>query len=251
MRKNISGGARQAKQSLESAISTLLALISREYMHQLSSTPPVYIHKAHQDTSGSAVSELMRFIHHIITYVVPAVPRAINWSRPLIQKPPVTGWAGALFRIFNNDLALMFDVVSIILMFDHLGYLIILHVHVYVFVFIPLHVYTFMYKNVHVHCIHVCVHVAASIAQLVRVSHRKQMLVGSSPTRGSLFSLKNNCFGLGELCCVALSFCCVVLPCLVFLGISWMVKVMYVHVHVQYMYVYIVLHLKLWLCTGL
>ena len=31
------------------------------------------------------------------------------------------------------------------------------------------------------------------------------------------------------VCCVVLSFCCVVLPCLVFLSISWMVKVMYVH----------------------
>ena len=55
-------------------------------MHSLSSTPPVYIRKTHQNTSGSAVSELMRFIHHIITYVVPAVPRAMNWARPLIQK---------------------------------------------------------------------------------------------------------------------------------------------------------------------
>ena len=49
-------------------------------MHSLSSTPPVYIYKAHQNTSGSVVSELMRFIHHIITYVVPATPRAINWA---------------------------------------------------------------------------------------------------------------------------------------------------------------------------
>ena len=31
-------------------------------MRNLSSTPPVYIHKAHQNTSGSAVSELMRFM---------------------------------------------------------------------------------------------------------------------------------------------------------------------------------------------
>ena len=31
-------------------------------MHSLSSAPPVYIHKAHQNTIGSAVSELMRFI---------------------------------------------------------------------------------------------------------------------------------------------------------------------------------------------
>ena len=63
--------------------------------NSLSSTPPVYTRKAHQNTSGSAVSELMRFIHHIITYVVPATPRAINWARRLIQKPPVTGWAGS------------------------------------------------------------------------------------------------------------------------------------------------------------
>ena len=28
---------------------------------------------------------------------------------------------------------------------------------------------------------------------------------------------------LGVFCCVALSFCCVVLPCLVFLSISWSV----------------------------
>ena len=59
-------------------------------MRDLSSTPPVYIRKAHQNTSGSAVSELMRFIHHIISYVVPAVPRAIKWARLLIQKTPVT-----------------------------------------------------------------------------------------------------------------------------------------------------------------
>ena len=54
-------------------------------MLSLSRTPPVYIHKEHQNTSNSAVSELMRFIHHIITYVVPAKPRAINWARPLTQ----------------------------------------------------------------------------------------------------------------------------------------------------------------------
>ena len=70
------------KQSLDSAFLSLLALISS---NSLSSTPPVYIRKVHQNTSGSAVSELMRFIHHIITYVVPATPRAINWARPLIQ----------------------------------------------------------------------------------------------------------------------------------------------------------------------
>ena len=32
---------------------------------------------------------------------------------------------------------------------------------------------------------------------------------------------------LGQLCSVALSFCCVVLPYLVFLSISWVIKVMY------------------------
>ena len=32
----------------------------------------------------------------IITYIVPATPRAINWARPLTKKPPVTGWAGAM-----------------------------------------------------------------------------------------------------------------------------------------------------------
>ena len=52
-------------------------------MHSLSSAPPVYIRKVHQNTSGSAVSELMRFILHIITYVVPATPRVINWAGPL------------------------------------------------------------------------------------------------------------------------------------------------------------------------
>ena len=31
---------------------------------------------------------------------------------------------------------------------------------------------------------------------------------------------------LGELCCVALSFCCVVLPYLAFLSVSLMIKVM-------------------------
>ena len=58
-------------------------------MCNLSSAPPVYIRRAHQNTSGSVVSELMRFIYHIITYVVPVMPKAINWARPLIQTPPV------------------------------------------------------------------------------------------------------------------------------------------------------------------
>ena len=36
---------------------------------------------------------------------------------------------------------------------------------------------------------------------------------------------------LGEVCYVALSYC-IVLPCVVFLSISWMIKVMYIrHVH--------------------
>ena len=43
-------------------------------MHSLSSTPPVYIRRAHQNASGSVVSEQMRFIHHVITYIVPATP---------------------------------------------------------------------------------------------------------------------------------------------------------------------------------
>ena len=47
----------------------------------------IYIRRVHQNTSGSVVSELMRFIHHIITYVVPVTPRVINWARLLIQKP--------------------------------------------------------------------------------------------------------------------------------------------------------------------
>ena len=38
---------------------------------------------------------------------------------------------------------------------------------------------------------------------------------------------------LGELCCVALPFCCVVLLCLVFLSISWMIKVMYNKIYVR------------------
>ena len=45
------------------------------------------------------------------------------------------------------------------------------------------------------------------------------------PPEAANFSLKVT--ALGKLCCVALSFCCVVLPCLVFLCISWMIKVMY------------------------
>ena len=50
------------------------------YTHSLSSAPPVYIQWVHQNASGSVVSELM--IHHVITYVVPAMPRVINLARP-------------------------------------------------------------------------------------------------------------------------------------------------------------------------
>ena len=51
--------------------------------------------------------------------------------------------------------------------------------------------------------------------------------VGKSiPPEAANFSLKM--IVSGDLCCVALSFCCVVLPCLVFLSISWMIKVMYI-----------------------
>ena len=72
MKKNISSGARQAiLRSLDSAVSSLLALISRD-MHSLSSAPAVYI-RAHQNASGSVVSGLMRFIHYIITYIAPAM----------------------------------------------------------------------------------------------------------------------------------------------------------------------------------
>ena len=43
MKKNISGGARQAKRSLDSTVLSLLA----GNTHNLSSTPPVYIRKVH------------------------------------------------------------------------------------------------------------------------------------------------------------------------------------------------------------
>ena len=86
MRKTIPGGARQAKGW---CCFELISSHQQGIHNSLSSTPPVYIHKAHQNTSGSAVAELMRFIHHIITYIVPAMPRAINWARSLTQKPPV------------------------------------------------------------------------------------------------------------------------------------------------------------------
>ena len=63
------GGARQATlRSLDSAVSSLLALISREYAQLVQHTTG-FIRRAHQNASGSVVSELMRFIHHIITYM--------------------------------------------------------------------------------------------------------------------------------------------------------------------------------------
>ena len=49
---------------------------------------PISLYKCNvpnADVLSLSVSELMRFIHRIITYVVPAMPRAINWARPLIQ----------------------------------------------------------------------------------------------------------------------------------------------------------------------
>ena len=69
MKKNIYDGARQAiLRSLDSAVSSLLALISTAGdTHSLSSAPLVYIRRVHQNASGSVVSELMRLIHHIIT----------------------------------------------------------------------------------------------------------------------------------------------------------------------------------------
>ena len=82
--KNISGGARQAILAIPGQrCFKLISSHQQGIRNSLSSTAPVYIRKAHQNTSSSAVSELMRFIHHIITYVVPATPRAINWARAL------------------------------------------------------------------------------------------------------------------------------------------------------------------------
>ena len=55
--------------------------------------------------------------------------------------------------------------------------------------------------------------------------------MGSTPDRSLSFSFPLDRLMLTstiiELCCVALSFCCVVLPCLAFLSISWMTIVMY------------------------
>ena len=47
------------KQSLDGAVFSLLALISREYATACLSAPPVYIRQAQQNISGSAASELM------------------------------------------------------------------------------------------------------------------------------------------------------------------------------------------------
>ena len=74
--KTISGGARQTKQPLDSTVSSccfeFISSHQQGIRASLSSALPVYIHKAQQNTSGSAVSELMRFIHHLLTYIVPA-----------------------------------------------------------------------------------------------------------------------------------------------------------------------------------
>ena len=60
------------------------------------------------------------------------------------------------------------------------------------------------------------IHVHVNV-QLVRAQPRKLMVVGSSPTRGSYFFLEKKLLWAS----------CVVLPYLVFLSISWMIKVMY------------------------
>ena len=69
------------KQSLDSAISSLLALISREYVTACPAHQQFIYARRTRTLSGSAVSELIRYIHHIITYVVLAIPRVINWAR--------------------------------------------------------------------------------------------------------------------------------------------------------------------------
>ena len=65
---------------------------------------------------------------------------------------------------------------------------------------------------------------AASVAQRAYISPGKLMVVGSSPTRGSQFSLKNDCFG-----CVALPFCCVVVVALPFSASLEVIVDVYVH----------------------
>ena len=64
-KKHLVGPDKLYMRSLDSAVSSLLALISRN-THSLSSTPLVYVRKAHQNTSGSMVLEPKRFIHHSI-----------------------------------------------------------------------------------------------------------------------------------------------------------------------------------------
>ena len=54
------------------------------------------------------------------------------------------------------------------------------------------------------------------MALFVRASPGKLMVVGSNATQAANFSLKNDC--LGDLCCVALPFCCVVVVNLASLG---------------------------------
>ena len=58
-------GARQASNPRTAAVLILLALISRQYAWPVC-TPPVFYTLVHQSGWGS-VSELMRFIHYLIT----------------------------------------------------------------------------------------------------------------------------------------------------------------------------------------
>ena len=76
-KKNTSGGARQAILAIPGqGCFKLISSHKQGIYTSLSSTPPVYIQKVHQNcTNGSAVSELMRFIHHITTHVVLRWPR--------------------------------------------------------------------------------------------------------------------------------------------------------------------------------
>ena len=85
-----SGGAGQAiLQSMDSAVSSLLALGNT---HSLSSAPPVYIQRVHQNTCGSVVSEQMRFIHHLHS----ACHTQSNKLGKAPKKSPVVGWAGVM-----------------------------------------------------------------------------------------------------------------------------------------------------------
>ena len=54
-------------------------------MHSLSSAPPVYIRRAHQNASGSVVSELMRFIH-IHAHVHQSLAAELGSSRSFVQE---------------------------------------------------------------------------------------------------------------------------------------------------------------------